>query len=259
MKFLLDIPLVVSAAEWVWGGDPNVTPDFCIEILPLMNSACWSRLIVKGLGIAIILGSCLNKAPVMLNIMNAKSTRGLSSVAIYGETLVYANGALYGLLSGHPITAYGENVALLLQSIVIILMMWQFASPSTATLDRLMVGMASAAYIVVTTMIIPKSYHYLLMTSIMPVLLYSRGSQIMETFRCKHTGAQSIVTTSMSLVGVLIRVLTTIKEVGWDMAVLGTFLLSCLLNLIMFVQYFYFRKNTEVFLANLKAKSQKKD
>jgi mannose-P-dolichol utilization defect protein 1 len=259
MEFLLDVPLVVSLAEWVWGGDPDVSPDFCVKNLPFMNLECWSRLIVKGLGIAIILGSCLNKAPVMVNIMNAKSTRGLSSVAIYGETLVYANGALYGLLLGHPFTAYGENVALLLQSVVIIAMMWQFATPPKAALDRLMVALGFALYVAVTTMILPKDSHYLLMTSIMPVLLYSRGSQIIETLRCQHTGAQSIVTTTMSLVGVLIRILTTIKEVGLDMAVLGTYFLSCMLNLIMFVQYFYYRKNTEVFLADLKAKSQKKD
>lgn len=259
MKFLFDSPLVVSLAEWVWGKDPHVSPDFCINILPWMDTACWSGLIVKGLGIAIILGSFLSKAPVMLNIMNAKSTKGLSSVAIYGETLLYVNGALYGLLSGHPITAYGENVALLLQLIMIILMMWQFSSPSTATADRLMVGLTGALYIIVTTTILPKDYHYLLMTSNMPILIYSCGSQIMETFRCKHTGAQSIVTTTMGLIGVLIRILTTIKEVGWDMAVLGGLVLSFVLNLIMFVQYFYFRKNTEAFLADLKAKSEKKD
>jgi mannose-P-dolichol utilization defect 1 len=259
MKFLLEIPLVMSLAEWIWGGDSgDGAATFCVESLPWMNSECWSRLIVKGLGIAIILGACLNKAPVMLNIMRAKSTQGLSSTAVYGETLVYANGAFYGMLSGHPITAYGENAALFLQSVVIIFMMWQFAAPPASMLERGLVGLLGALYVLVTTAILPKEFHYLLMTSIMPVLLYSRGSQILETFRCQHTGAQSIVTNTMSLVGGLIRILTTIKEVGWDMAVLGTILLSCILNLTLFVQYFYYRKNTETFLADLRVKAQKK-
>lgn len=258
MKFLLKIPLVMAFAEWIWGDDdPRAAPTFCVENLPIMNSACWSRLIVKGLGIAIILGACLNKAPVMINILNAKSTSGLSSSAVYGETLVYANGAFYGMLSGHPITAYGENAALLMQSVVIVFMIWQFSAPPASVLERSLVAFAAAVYIIAVTTVLPQNLYYLLMTSIVPVLLYSRGSQIVETFRCRHTGAMSLVTLTLNLVGVLVRVLTTLKEVGWDMAMLGSYILSVTLNTILLAQYFLYRKNTEAFLADLKVKSQK--
>lgn len=77
----------MSLARWVWGEDRAVTPEYCIEFFPIMNNSCWSRLIVKGLGIAIILGACLNKAPVVINILNTKSTEGLSRISIYGEIL----------------------------------------------------------------------------------------------------------------------------------------------------------------------------
>jgi hypothetical protein len=59
----------------------------CSKILPFMNGQCWSQLIVKVLGIAIILGSFFSKAPVMINIINSKSSAGLSRTSAYGEAI----------------------------------------------------------------------------------------------------------------------------------------------------------------------------
>jgi hypothetical protein len=60
----------------------------------------------------------------------------------------------------------------------------------------------------------------------------------------------------MSLAGSLIRVLTTIKEVGIDFAVLTGYGLGVLLNLILFLQFFAYRSNTKAFLKELKGKKQ---
>jgi hypothetical protein len=87
-------------------------------------------------------------------------------------------------------------------------------------------------------------------------MLYARGSQIMETWQIQHTGAQSILTTSLNLVGGMLRILTTIKEVGWDMAVLSGFLLSAFMNGVMFLQYWYYLRNTKKFVKELKEKKQ---
>jgi mannose-P-dolichol utilization defect 1 len=269
MKFLLEIPLVVSLAEWVWncsaedatsnkGDHDDVSSEICLSSFPLMTAGCWRQLSVKGVGVAIILAACLNKAPVIRNIVQSKSISGLSAGSVYGETLMYANSAYYSLLSGFPFTAYGENAVLLIQSVAIVMMLWQYADVPVSFKQRTVAATMGACYTVGCLVILPKQYCYLLMTSIVPILLFSRGSQIVETFRCQHTGAQSILTTTMNLVGGLIRILTTIQEVGWDMAVLRTFFLSFLLNVIMFLQYFYYRANTDKFLANVKVQSQTK-
>jgi len=50
--------------------------------------------------------------------------------------------------------------------------------------------------------------------------------------------------------------LTTIKEVGWDMAVLSGFLLGTALNAIMFFQHFLYRATTETFMRELKEKKE---
>lgn len=276
MKFLLEIPLVLSFAEWVWTVDddgvavvapedasestrPKYSAELCLSTLPLMNGDCWKRLIVKGLGVAIILGACLNKAPVIRNILANRAAAGLSRNAVYGETLMYANSAAYGLLSAFPFSAYGENAALLLQSVVIVFLTWQFATPPGVSItERGTVVAVVAVYLTVVPFLLTESHYYLLMTSIMPILLVSRGSQIIETYRCQHTGAQSILTTTMNLVGGLIRILTTIQEVGWDFAVLGTFGLSLILNCLCFGQHFYYQSNTQKFLAELQQQGAQK-
>jgi len=91
MKFLLDVPLVMAVARWVWGDDDakNVSPEACVEGFPfLMAPGCWTRLLAKGVGVGIIVLSCLNKAPIMRNILKSKSTAGLSRASVYGETIV---------------------------------------------------------------------------------------------------------------------------------------------------------------------------
>ena len=84
----------------------------------------------------------------------------------------------------------------------------------------------------------------MLMSATWPVLLYARGSQVLETYQVKHTGQLSIATTTLNLVGVTIRIGTTLKETG-DAVVLFGFLLSFVLSLTMFVQHFMYLENTK--------------
>ena len=69
----------------------------------------------------------------------------------------------------------------------------------------------------------------------------------METYRVKHTGAQSIVTTSMNLAGELLRIFTTLEEAQGDFNMLVNFGFCATLSVTMFTQYFWYQKNTELF------------
>ncbi len=102
MVDLIDIPLVKPVAEWIWG--PEEAPT-CLSEFPLLSVPCISQLAAKALGVLIIVASMLNKIPIMKNMMGSQSAAGISRNSLYGEALVYANSALYGLLSGHPFTA----------------------------------------------------------------------------------------------------------------------------------------------------------
>lgn len=263
MVALEDIPLVVPLADWVWAAvqEDDVSPEICLSQVPLISMGCFSQLFTKALGIAIILGSCLNKIPIMLNIMNSQSAAGISRGSLYGEVVVYANAAVYGFLEGHPFTAYGENGALLMQNVVIILMAWQFSTGTTKVTfqEQIMVAVASVLYFILTLVILPDNSRYLLQLSIWPVLLYARGSQVLGTFQLKHTGNLSILTTGLNLGGGIARIGTTLKETG-DLTVLAGFVLSVGLNFIMFCQYWLYLENTTKVSKELQEeKSKKKD
>jgi hypothetical protein len=89
------------------------------------------------------------------------------------------------------------------------------------------------------------------------VLLTSRGSQILANHQQKQTGAQSLATTGMNLTGSLIRTVTTIKEVGWDLHILRSYGTSITLNMILFTQIFMYREKTNKMLGDLKKKKKK--
>ena len=61
--------------------------NICFQQFPFMDKTCWITVLVKGLGIAIILGACLSKVPFMLNLIQTKSATGLSRSASYGEVI----------------------------------------------------------------------------------------------------------------------------------------------------------------------------
>ena len=245
-----------TLAEWIWGSvadethDSTISADLCLKALPLMNSACWSQLISKLLGILIILGSCLNQIPVMVNLYTSKSASGLSKSYLYGDFLIKANAALYGYLAAMPLTAYGENIALSIQSVAVLLLAWHFAKVTSD--EKVTVVVGAITYLVAMVKYLPEEYRYLLMASIWPLLAYSRGAQIIETQKVRHTGAQSIITTGTNLLGGLARIGTTMVEVGFDIPMLTGLFLSVGLNTIATIQYFVYKSNTEKLYAKAK-------
>eukprot|EP00978_Attheya_sp_CCMP212_P047035 scaffold421190_cov50-Attheya_sp.AAC.4 len=254
---LMDIPFVVALGEWVWGGDPSpeVSAEICLDILPFLSSGCISRLMVKGIGIAIILGASLNKAPVFFNVLSTKSVAGLSISSVYAETIMYANAAFYGMLMEYPFTAYAENGGVCAQSIMVALLVWQYKDDPTVTMpQKMMASVAFGTYLWAVLIMLPQDMYHLLLTLNWPVLLYARGIQIIANFQLQHTGAQSAITLTMNLVGSLIRILTTIKEVGWDMTMISGYILSAGLNIMLITQYFYYKENTKKFTAKLSEK-----
>jgi len=241
-----------GVAEWIWGADPMISnPMACFDPMELIgNGACLSRLIAKGLGVAIILGSCLNKAPLYINVLSSKSVAGLSPQAFYAEVIVYSNSALYGFLQGFTITAWGENFSMLLQTLFLIYLVWTFGK-STSVTARLMLILVYLAYVAAIVQYLPESYYYTLQVSCMPFSLYSKGCQLLTAYQLNHTGSQSIVTLGLNFVGSSVRMFTTIKEVGWDQTMLLNFGMGVALNGILVIQYAIYYKKTQEFHASL--------
>lgn len=256
---LEDIPFVPVLANFFWGSNlsEEVSPEICLASFPVLTSPCLSGVLVKLIGIVIMLGACLNKLPLYVNVLKTESVAGMSAGAVYGETIMYANSAFYGLLRGNPFTAWGENGIMTVQAIGICFLLWKYKDdPKISQKERMTASAIFALYVFLVTVILPPERYYLLQASNWPVLIYSRGGAIWEIWRIQHTGTQSIITHIMNLGGSCIRFLTTIKEVGWDMTLLSGYALSAGLNVCLVASFFIFRKNTEKFLKSLETKKK---
>ena len=170
--------------------------------------------------------------------------------------MVYTCCVFYGFLSGHPFTAYGESVSLLMQNAVLVLMAWRYSASPVAAAEKIGVALGFGSFCAGVCSFLPADRRYLLMSSTWPIMLYAKGSQVLVTFRVRHTGQLSIATTCHSLVGSIIRIGTTLQETG-DMVVISTCLLSGGLRFLMFSQYFWYLENTRKEMAGCDEKKKR--
>merc|ERR1712157_366071 len=204
-----------------------------------------------------ILGAALNKTPILINIFQTKSTVGLSLGSCYGEVLLYSNAAFYGIIRNIPFTAWGENGIMTIQSILICILYWKLSTTSTISLQhKAMSILLYMFYIIIVFYLLPFQYAYILQVLNWPVLIYARCTQIHYTYTVKHTGTQSVITTLMNFLGNAIRIGTTLKEVGLDIAFLSGYVSSLLLWFITLVQFYLYNDNTTKFLHDLKEKKK---
>ena len=249
--------VIQYASEYVWGSalDESVSPQICMDSLPFLQYNCLSVLVTKLIGVAIICGAALNKAPIFFNIYRTKSGAGFTMSSVYAESIMYSNAAFYGILRGNPLTSFGENLIVTVQTLGVVMILWRFKSdPKVSITQRMVAFIAYCIYVFyVFTLLKPDQYHYLHMCN-WGALTYARGSQIVSTFQIQHTGNQSIITMTMNISGTIVRIFTTLKEVGWDFALMSGYLISAGLNSILILQYFYYRKNTALFLKKLNVK-----
>lgn len=92
--------------------------------------------------------SCINKAPVISNMVKSQSAAGLSVTAAYGEVIMYSNAAFYNLLRGNAFTAYGETMMLVFQTLIIVALVFWFRRTGGDKIGVGQVGFALGGYLV---------------------------------------------------------------------------------------------------------------
>jgi len=242
--------------EWAWGASPDqdITPEYCLSILPFLPLPCLTPIIMKLIGIAMIVGASLNKAPIVFNVLSTKSVTGLSVGSVYGEVIMYSNSVFYGILRKNPFTSWGENGVMTLQSFAIVFLTWSYKNDPPFKPQQKIMALAAYGIYFLIAFGLPEQYYYLLQAANWPTLVVARGSQIIDTHKLKHTGNHSLITTGMNLLGSAIRIFTTISEIGWDFALLSGYLLSVGLNIALVVQFLLYWDETTKFKKSLKEK-----
>jgi uncharacterized protein with PQ loop repeat len=202
---------------------------------------CYMMLISKFLSTGILTGSVALKLPQILKLMKAKSVEGLSPEAFYSEVPLTILTVMYNYRRGYPFMSYGENVMVMIQNIILVLLLWKYMKPKPSmgfmiSIISLFVGITAICKV------LPAQYLYFLPLSNRPLIIYSRMSQIINSYKNSTTGALSVITTTLIFLGGLARVFTTINEVGWDLNLLSGYAIGVTLAGIQLAQVIYLKQ-----------------
>lgn len=255
---LCGVVAVGAATAAADGGDGASAPgslDFgqCMETvmaLDFNNPACFKKVLVKVLGIAVIAGSFTFKVPQIKKLMDAQDATGISFMATYVEVLCYGSVLVYHVLLGSPLSAYGENAIITMQQFVIVLLLWKYSGTSVAHMGCVAAGIAGVFAFEFT---VPPQFQQYIFLATIPAFSAARIPQIIANFQNGHTGQLALITLLIGFAGSLVRVFTSLEEVD-DPFVALSFVLGAVWNTILLLQVFYYWEATNQKLAAIQAK-----
>ncbi|KXZ51950.1 hypothetical protein GPECTOR_11g74 [Gonium pectorale] len=204
-------------------------------------------LISQVLGYGILAGACITKLPQILLIWQAGTAEGLSTEMFEIETYTLLVAALYGYIRQLPFNTYGESVALALQNLIILALVYGYSR--APMMRRLGVG---AVYVALIVQALQGSITVDMITKFAEannvVVMLARLPQIFRNFKAGHTGTLSGITAAINVAGGAARCFTTVQA-GGGAAMLRGYIVGLLLNSTMLLQIILYRKNTAKVLA----------
>eukprot|EP01040_Poterioochromonas_malhamensis_P015701 gene15701-17625_t len=217
------------------------------KVLEWPNS-CYQSFLSKFLSLGIVLGSVIVKLPQIINITSTKDVKGLSPEAFYTEVPMTLLTVVYNIRQGYSFSTYGESVMILIQNIILVLLLWQYTKPipPSFTVKLSVLGLFTIiGYI--SYAVVPHQYLQILPLMTLPMLVYSRMVQIISSWKNKTTGQLSSITVGLTFIGGLVRVFTTITDVGLDFSLLTSLGIGTVLSGVQLAQiYFYeYRKKRD--------------
>lgn len=159
------------------------------------------------------------QAPQIARVWKAKSLVGLSPASIYADVFLFATSVIYHVLKHNPFRAYGESVVVLVQTLVMVGLLWTYGTaedgeenvpPGGGVPGRLAIIGGSIAATAATMKYLPEHLWGLLVVVSTPAILAVQVPQIVKNWRQHHTGELATLTILLSFGGSMIRVGTTI-------------------------------------------------
>ncbi|KAI6191392.1 Mannose-P-dolichol utilization defect 1 protein-like protein [Aphelenchoides bicaudatus] len=200
----------------------------------VMDKKCFPIVMSRLLGFAITFGSAFLFVPQILKIHNAKSGRGISLISQLLALLSAGVVCAYSYEKKFVFSQWGDSLAVFIQITMIVMQILYFDPKLTSYTFAFM------AFIWMLSMSV--TYHYIpfhiiqaLQTGVIPLIVVSKGIQIVTNFQNKSTGQLALVSVCLQLGGTVARVFTSIQETG-DNLVIASFAVAAVLNGIIFLQ-----------------------
>ena len=221
---------------------------------------CISYLISKGLSIGIVLLSFTSKLPQILFMLKSKEMKGLSYLSIYLDILSTLFYTMYPFHMGYPFLTYGEGLILLFQNFLIFFICWKYDTDQSSDKNNMSFSLLLVSFLFLCYKGLFDDRIWKIIGSASTVLsMGSRITQILTSYKTKSTGPLSTITYGLNMLGNSARIFTTLKETK-DLIMAGGFVVSFILNLIIFLQIIYYnRKPKDTKKEELKEKKEEKE
>ncbi|EPQ28014.1 uncharacterized protein PFL1_04341 [Pseudozyma flocculosa PF-1] len=224
----------------------------------LSSSHCIKLAISKALGTGIIVFGSIMKIPQILNIVKARSARGISLTMYSLEVVAYTISLAYAVRGRLPFSTYGENLSLTFQNMVITLLVIAYTpltaggyvDPSSRLIQVLLaaIAMAFGSLALASPSVVSSSLLTLLQATTIPISLASKVPQMLELHRSKSRGQLSSIVVFAQLLGTVARVFTTMTETD-DKLLLYGFGLATVFNAVIAAQVLMYWNNDQPPLA----------
>mgnify|MGYP001173796534 CR=1 FL=1 len=191
-------------------------------------------------GGAMLVGSTAVKAPQIARILRSRSALGIAPSSLRLETLTNASQCAYHSRLGYPLETYGENAALLIQNLVCISLLHRY-SPSRGRLSRWARDVAAFACVCAAVSRLHSAAMPLLSLINTPLIIAANCAQIRLNIASGSTGELALLTVLLRWAGALVRVFTTLSQLGADVFVLLNHSLGLLLTSLLLWQFWLFR------------------
>ena len=224
-----------------------------------LEKECLIYLLSKGLSIGIVLFSFTSKLPQILNMYKSKEIKGLSYLSIYLDILSFLFSSLYSFHKGYSILTYGESVVILIQNFFIFFLAWNYDINQSSDRRNMSFSLIICSFLLICYKGILEEKHWNIVERTSIILsVGSRITQIIKSFNEKSTGPLSTITFLLNMLGNAARIFTTIKE-NKDFIMAGGFIISFVLNLIIFLQIIYYNRPKKVEKEEDKDDKEEKD
>ncbi|KAJ1362563.1 hypothetical protein KIN20_022164 [Parelaphostrongylus tenuis] len=238
-----------------------VFPRNCFEELivnfNVFHPTCPKIVLSRVLGVGITSASMILFVPQILKIFNAKNAKGISIISQLLAFVAAVGTASYSFNQGFVFSQYGDSFFIAIQLMIIVMQILYYSDSSAYAfaffrfldfllffLIHILVAMNSADFswaslFAVIGNYIPTGILTMLQASAIPIIVISKSIQVFRNYKDRSTGQLSLVSASMQLAGTIARVFTSVQETG-DGLLIISYVLSALLNAVLFVQFFLY-------------------
>ena len=202
---------------------------------------CIIRIASNGLSLGLVVFSLYYKVPQIVKMLGEKSAKSISPMSVLMEIMAGLCGIAYYFYLDYNFMAYGEMISGMVQSMIILFLCYAYKELDLNT-GMIYFGLIMSSFFGIYFKLLPiQIVNSLLMLSSV-IYVVSRIMLIISIIRTKSSGSLSFITLFLSMAGILVRVLTTLINIGDYKFLLLVVCINCFFSSVLFFIALVYKK-----------------